>query len=76
MRVIVTLNDIIGLGLGGILIVAGIIAFIVVLIDVQTREFRYKHFKCPNCSHMHPDGECGHFRNYKCNCNYFCRKRK
>lgn len=75
MRIVFTFNDILGLGIMGIFIIIAVICFIIAVIDVYTKDWRYKHFKCPKCSNRHPDGRCGHFRNAKCDCDYYCKER-
>lgn len=76
MKIIVTLNDIIELGLGAFLLIMCGICFIIAMIDTFTKNWRYKHFKCPNCKHHREVGTCGHFRNDKCDCEYFSKRRK
>ena len=31
-------------------------------------------FKCPKCGHMKSNGVCGHWRNDKCDCDYYYRR--
>lgn len=76
MKIIVALNDIIGLGLGAFLLIMCGICFIIAMIDVFTKNWWYKHFKCPNCKNHREVGSCGHFRNDKCDCDYYCKKDK
>lgn len=75
MRIVFTFNDILGLGIMGVFIIIAVICFIIAVIDVYTKDWRYEHFKCPKCSNRHPDGCCGHFRNAKCDCDYYCKTR-
>ena len=76
MRIVFTFNDILGLGIMGIFIIIAVICFIIAVIDVYTKDWRYKHFKCPKCTHMQLNGRCGHFRNAKCDCPYYCKKKE
>ena len=74
MRIVFSLNDILGLGIMGIIVVIMFICFIIAVVDVFTKNWRYKHFKCPKCGHMKPNGSCGHWRNDKCDCEYYYKR--
>lgn len=74
MKFIFTL-DFLELGFLGICLIIAAVCFIGALIDVFTKNWRYKHFKCPKCGHMRENGHCGHFRNDKCDCKYYYKKR-
>ncbi len=76
MKIIYTLNDIIELGMLGLLIAFSIIMILIAVIDVYTKDWRYKHFKCPNCKNKQENGSCGHWRNSKCDCKFYSRKEK
>lgn len=76
MRIVLTLNDILSIGFAGIFFIIAAVCFLIVVIDVFTKDWRYRHFKCPKCTHMHSDGLCGHFRNAKCDCDYYCKDSK
>ena len=75
MKIFVTLSDVINLGLGAILLIVCAVCILIAVIDCATKDWRYHHFKCPKCSHMHENGVCGHFRNHMCDCNYYCKRR-
>ena len=75
MKLVFTFSDILGLGIMGVFIIIAIICFIIALIDVFTKNWRYKHFKCPKCGHMKSNGVCGHWRNDKCDCDYYYKGR-
>lgn len=75
MKLIVTLENIISLGLGAFLLLMSGICFIIAMIDTFTKNWRYEHFKCPNCKNHRENGTCGHFRNNHCDCNYYSKRR-
>ena len=74
MKVILTLDNILSFGIMGVFIIIALICFIAAVVDVFTKNWRYKHFKCPKCGHMTPNGKCGHWRNDKCDCDYFYKR--
>lgn len=76
MRIVLTLNDIFSIGISGIFFIIAAVCFLIAAIDVFTKDWRYRRFKCPKCTHMHSDGLCGHFRNAKCDCDYYCKDSK
>lgn len=73
MKVIFTL-DFLRLGFLGICIIVALICLLIAVIDVFTKDWRYHKFKCPKCGHMY-NGHCGHFRNSKCDCDYYYKRR-
>ena len=77
MKLIVTLQDIIEYGFLAIFLICGLILFLIAVIDVKTKNWRYRRFKCPKCSKRNPETHvCGYFRNSGCDCKYFIKKKK
>ena len=72
MKIVFTL-DFLRLGLLGIFIIVALICLLIAVIDVFTKDWRYRKFKCPKCGHMY-NGHCGHFRNSKCDCDYYYKR--
>lgn len=71
MDIMLTFNNLFRIGIMGIFLIIALICIIIAVIDVFTKNWRYKHFKCPKCGHMKSNGKCGHWRNDKCDCDYF-----
>ena len=75
MKIFVTLNDLFEIGFVAILLIVGAILFLIAVIDVKTKDWRYRHFKCPSCD-KRKNGSCGHFRNSGCDCEYFSKRKE
>lgn len=75
MRLIITLGDIVRFGIVGVLIIVAVIAMLYAVIEFYTREWRYKHFRCPRCRH-YCDGHCDKSRNYGEECRRYSKKFK
>ena len=73
MKVIVTLTDLLHFGTLAILIVIGVLAILVEMINRKIKDWRYMNFKCPNCE-KRKNGSCNHFRDSGSDCEYFCKK--
>lgn len=60
----------------GFLIFVGImlLLFLCAAIDVWTKDWRYKHFRCPRCKNYRKTKTCGHFRNSGCDCDYYIKR--
>lgn len=77
MKVVFTLHDILEIGMLGVFLIFAAICILVAVIDVMTKDWRYRRFKCPKCSKRNPETHvCGHFRNSGCDCEYFTEKKK
>lgn len=76
MNIMLTLNGLFRIGFMSVCLIVAAVCFLIAVIDVFTKDWRYDHFKCPKCTHMHSDGMCGHFRNAKCDCDYYCKDNK
>ena len=68
MKLIVTLSDVFELVILGLFIIAAVFCILFSVIDVYTREWRYKHFRCPKCKRKN---NC--FRNYREECTHYER---
>ena len=64
------------IGIKGFIVVIAIylIALFCSAVDVWTKDWRYKHFKCSKCRHKKGKKTCGHFRNSGCDCKYFSKE--
>lgn len=75
MKLIITLDSLFKFGIIGLFLVIALVCFLYAVIDVYTREFRYKHFKCPKCKNYNGKS-CSRMRNYREECKWFIKKNK